>query len=67
MPGFPFFSPPRDEGPDLNLKDDDNCTPLHVAILNGAISPRHAAARHRPFTHAALLTHAAPPPGPPSL
>lgn len=34
----PFLFPaPVPEGPDINLRDDDNCTPLHVAILNGQL------------------------------
>ncbi len=34
---LPFMLPPpmHHDGPNVNEKDDDMCTPLHVAILNG--------------------------------
>lgn len=30
-----LLEPPRPRLPDVNLRDDSNCTPLHVALLSG--------------------------------
>lgn len=38
IPDVSFFMPTpsaHHDLPDLNKRDDDNCTPLHVAILHG--------------------------------
>ncbi|GAB4814038.1 hypothetical protein N2152v2_001084 [Parachlorella kessleri] len=33
--GQPGLQPTRPSVPDVNLRDDNNCTPLHLALLNG--------------------------------
>lgn len=32
---MPYQLPQPETGPNLSKRDDNNCTPLHVAILNG--------------------------------
>ncbi len=61
--GAPEPAPVTVENPDVHVKDAFQCTPLHVAILNGA--PRAPPSRPRaPIADRCRLPRAAAPPPP---